>query len=80
MVTQQCKQSKTIAERGWKLYTQLTNLNLNHFKTFQAMELKITALRSPWTASPTFQVSWKSINRFQKLLVGNTQTDRLMIL
>jgi hypothetical protein len=43
MVTQQCKQSQTIAEQGIKL----TNLNLDHFKMVGVMGLKIIASRSP---------------------------------
>jgi hypothetical protein len=41
MVTQQCKQSRTIAEQGYKLCIQLTNLNLNHYKMVDAMGLKL---------------------------------------
>jgi hypothetical protein len=38
MVTQQCRQFQTIAEQGWKLCIQLTNLNLNHFKMVEARD------------------------------------------
>jgi hypothetical protein len=46
LVTQQCKQSQTTAVQGWKSCTQLTTLNLNHFKMLGAMGLTINASRS----------------------------------
>jgi hypothetical protein len=52
MVTQQCKQSQTIAEQGWKSCIQLTDLNLNHFKMAEATGWNITASTSLWMASP----------------------------
>jgi hypothetical protein len=47
MVTQQSKESKTIADEWSKSCTQITNLNLNQFKMVEEMRLKIAALRSP---------------------------------
>jgi hypothetical protein len=65
IVTQQCKQSQIIAEQGWKSCNKLTALNLNHFKMIEAMGLNIIARRSPWVASPPYQISWKSTMRFE---------------
>jgi hypothetical protein len=78
-VTQQCKQSQTTTEQGWKLRIQPTILNRKHFKMVEAIGLKITASGSPWMASPPYQVSWKIYQTGQKLLVGDTQTNRLVI-
>jgi hypothetical protein len=68
MVTQQCKQSQTTAEQGWKSCIQLTDLNLNHFKMAEAMGWNITASTSLWMASPPppHQISWKSTKWFKR--------------
>jgi hypothetical protein len=41
IVTQQCKQSQTIAKQGWKSCNQLTIFNLNHFIMTEAMRSKL---------------------------------------
>jgi hypothetical protein len=64
------KQSQTIAVQGWKSCLQLTVLNLNHFKMVETMRIKIIASRSPWMASPPYQISWKSTKRFRSYSWG----------
>jgi hypothetical protein len=60
------------------LYAHLRNLEVRHFGMAEAMKLKNVTSRSPSMASPAYNISLKSTS-VQKLLVGDTQTDRLMI-
>jgi hypothetical protein len=46
------------------------NLNLILTKMVEAMGLKIIASRSPWMASPAYQISWKSTKRFKSYYRG----------
>jgi hypothetical protein len=42
---------------NWQLSKiHLTNLNLNNFKTFEAMGFKIIASSSPWIVSHAYQI------------------------
>jgi hypothetical protein len=54
----------------------LTILNLNNFKIIEAMGMKIIAWRSPWRSTPNFMKIYQAV---QKLLVGDTETDRQVI-
>jgi hypothetical protein len=41
------------------------NLNLNHFKMIEIMEMKVIASMSPRMALSSYQISWKSTKWFR---------------
>jgi hypothetical protein len=58
---------QTIQNHCWvrlKIVHSTHKLNFNNFKMVEAMGLKNTASWSPSMASPPYQISWKSTNRF----------------
>jgi hypothetical protein len=68
MVTMEHKQFKPTVK------AHLTTLNLNNFKTIEAMGLHVKLLHGI-TSIPNFMKIYQAV---QKLLVGDKQTDRLV--
>jgi hypothetical protein len=74
------QKSQTTVEQGWKSCTQLTTLNLSHFKYSWRNRIKIITSNSPSMALPPYQMSCKSTNWFKSWLGGggSRHTDGML--
>jgi hypothetical protein len=68
-----------IKAEWYKFCTHLRRLNLTHFKLVEVMGLKITATRSSWICDlPT--IFHENLPIGSRVIIGDTQTDKLAIL